>query len=102
MLEAVASLPLDELPENARRAVLRAQAEKVSYAVRLLRAPNGRLLVVLGEAHLKLSKASAIGKDVVRQFELRGVETFQRARVVGGRALGIVIVVPRLVLRAIS
>lgn len=70
--------------------------------MRILRAPDGRLLAVLGEAHLKLAKASAIGKEVVGSFELRGVETFQRKQVVGGRALGIVITVPRLVLRALS
>jgi hypothetical protein len=35
-----------------------------------LRAPDGRLLAILGEAHLKLSKAAVIGRGVV---ELRGV-----------------------------
>ncbi len=93
---------MDGLPETARRALERARAEKVSYAVRILRAPDGRLLAVLGEAHLKLAKASALGKEVVGAFELRGVETFQRKQVVGGRALGVVITVPRLVLRWLS
>jgi len=93
---------VEELPEGARRALERARAEPLSYAVRILRAPDGRLVVVLGEAHLKLAKAAEIGKDVVSQFELRGVETFQRKRVIGGRALGVVITAPRTLLRALS
>jgi hypothetical protein len=91
-----------DLPEQARKAVERARAEPVSYAVAELTAPDGRLLVVLGEAHLKLAKASRIGRDVVAAFELRGVETFQRTQVVFGRALGVVIHAPRALLRALS
>ncbi|MBX3258354.1 MAG: hypothetical protein KIS78_11770 [Labilithrix sp.] len=67
-----------------------------------MRAPDGRVVAILGEAHLKLAKASEIGKDVVGNFELRGVETFQRKQVVGGRALGVVINAPRVLLRTLS
>jgi len=91
-----------DLPEKARRALERAHAEPLSYAVRLVRAPDGRLVAILGEAHLKLAKASAIGKDVVSSFELRGVETFQRKQITWGRALGVVISAPRALLRALS
>lgn len=91
-----------DLPDAARRALERARGAKLSYAVHLVRAPDGRLVAILGEAHLKMAAAAAIGKQVVGSFELRGVETFQRARIVGGRALGIVINVPRLILRALS
>jgi hypothetical protein len=93
---------MKDLPENARRALERAHAEPLSYAVRLVRAPDGRLVAILGEAHLKLAKASAIGKDVVSSFELRGVETFQRKQITWGRALGVVIHAPRALLRALS
>lgn len=93
---------MDRLPEKARRALERARAERVSYAVRLVRAPDGRLVAILGEAHMKLEKASAIGKEVVGSFELRGVETFQRDRVFGGRVLGVVIGAPRTLLRLLS
>ncbi len=93
---------MDRLPENARRALERARAEAISYEVRVVRAPDGRLVAILGEAHLKLEKASAIGKEVVGSFELRGVETFQRKQVFGGRLLGFVISAPRTVLRAMS
>jgi hypothetical protein len=93
---------MSDLPENARRALERAHAEPLSYAVRLVRAPDGRLVAILGEAHLKLAKASAIGKDVVSAFDLRGVETFQRKQVAWGRALGVVIHAPRALLRALS
>jgi hypothetical protein len=93
---------VNDLPEKARRALERASAERISYVVRYLKAPDGRILVILGEAHLKLQKASEIGKEVVGAFDLRGVETFQRDKVFGGRALGIVINVPRIILRALS
>ena len=93
---------VDGLPEGARRALDRARAEPLSYSVCFLRTPDGRVLAVLGEAHIKLAKAAALGLDVVSNFELRGVETFQRQQIVGGRALGVVINVPRLVLRALS
>ena len=52
---------MDDLPDNARRALLRAHAAKGSYAARLLRAPDGRTVAILGEAHLKLAKASREG-----------------------------------------
>lgn len=93
---------MNDLPDKARRALEKAYAERVSYAVRVVRAPDGRLVAILGEAHLKLAKASAIGKEVVSAFELRGVETFQRKKITWGRALGVVIHVPRMILRALS
>jgi hypothetical protein len=93
---------MNDLPEGARLALERARAERLSYSVTLLKGADGRLLAVLGEAHMKLAKAAAIGKDVVSQFELRGVETFQRKQVIGGRALGVVIMAPRTLLRVLS
>jgi hypothetical protein len=90
------------LPDGARRALERARAKPLSYAVDELKAPDGRTLAILGEAHMKLATAAEIGKDVVSQFELRGVETFQRKSVFGGRALGFVISAPRTLLRALS
>lgn len=93
---------MNDLPAKARRALERAHAEPLSYAVRLVRAQDGRLVAILGEAHMKLAKASEIGKDVVSSFELRGVETFQRKQITWGRALGVVIHAPRALLRALS
>jgi hypothetical protein len=93
---------MNDLPEGARRALERARAERLSFSVRLLRAADGRLVAVLGEAHMKLAKAAAIGKDVVAHFELRGVETFQRKQVVGGGALGAIVTGPRTLLRVLS
>lgn len=93
---------MNDFPEAARRALDRARAERLSYAVRVVRAPDGRLLAILGEAHVKLAPAAALGREVVGQFELRGVETFQRKQIALGRALGVVINVPRLVIRALS
>ena len=70
--------------------------------MRVLRAPDGRSLAILGEAHIKLGEAAEIGRRVVEAFELRGVETFQRKSVFLGRTLGVLISVPRLLLRAAS
>lgn len=93
---------MDGLPEEARRALDRARAAPLSYVVRLVRSPKGRIVAIVGEAHVKLGKAAALGKDVVSAFELRGVETFQQKQVFFGRALGVVINVPRVILRALS
>lgn len=90
------------LPDRAREALDRARAKPVSYVVRVLRAPSGRLVAVLGEAHMKLAEAAALGRDVVSAFELRGVETFQRKRVFLGRLLGVLIQGPRTLLRLAS
>lgn len=92
------------LPPGAREALERARKKPLSFTVRHLVAPGPRprLLVVLGEAHVKMGEASRIGRDVVRCFELRGVETFQRDDVAAGRALGHLIDAPRLLLRGFS
>jgi len=91
-----------DLPERARKALDRARAKPMSYVARVLRTRDGRVLVVLGEAHVKLALASEIGRDVVGAFELRGVETFQRKAVFLGRLLGFLIQAPRTLLRVVS
>jgi hypothetical protein len=88
--------------EEAKHAVARARASSLNYGVQLLRAPNGTVLAVIGEAHLKLAGASAIGKALVKAFDVRGVEGFPKERVLLGRALYVLIVVPRILLRALS
>ena len=92
------------LPAGARQALDRAAGKPLSFVVRYLLSPGPRprVLVVLGEAHIKMGEASDIGRDVVRSFALRGVETFQRDDVVAGRALGHLIDAPRRLLRAFS
>jgi hypothetical protein len=87
-----------DLPDNARKALERARAEKLSYAVRVVRAPDGREVAILGETHIKFAKAAEIGRNVVAAFELRGVETFQRKKVFLGTLLGVLIQFPRTVL----
>src|SRR5882724_7241880 len=87
----------------ARAALERARGTPLSYGVRMYACPGGsRLLVVLGEAHVKLGGASSLGEEIVGEFALRGVETFQRRRVIAGNVLWLFIHVPRLVLRALS
>lgn len=60
------------------------------------------MVVVLGEIHLKLGRAAAIGREVVGAFELRGIEAFQRKQVWGGRLLGLLLISPRSVIRWLS
>jgi hypothetical protein len=87
---------------EALAAVRRARAQRLSYGIRFLAAADGRLLVVVGEAHLKLEEASRTGKALVDAFELRGVEGFPRDRVIAGRALKVLIDVPRVLIRTLS
>jgi hypothetical protein len=91
-----------QLSERARRALNRARDAKLSYGVDLLRSPAGVTLALLGETHLKLPHASALGKEVVEAFQLRGVEGFPAKRVVWGRILGVLIAAPRRLLQALS
>jgi len=85
------------------RAALRAAADRpVSYRLRFLLDPDEqRLLVVLGEAHLKLGPAHALGRRIVASFALRGVESFP-STVFGGRLLRRFIHGPRWLLMKLS
>lgn len=90
---------VNDLPGDSQKALKRARDKRVSYAVEILRTPDGRTLAILGEAHMKLAEAAEIGRAVVSTFALRGVETFQRDKVFCGRALGVVIQAPRTLLQ---
>lgn len=92
------------LPAGARDALDRAAKKSFSYAVRYLVAPGSRprALVILGEAHMKMGDASALGTEIVRCFELRGVETFQQDDVAAGRLLGHLLHAPRTLLQVLS
>jgi len=97
--------PLELLSEEARAVLRKAQKTPLSYGVRMYTAPPGtrpRVLVVLGEAHIKLGAASSLGKEIVRCFSLRGIETFQVKKAFMGRALWAVIHLPRLALRTVT
>lgn len=89
------------LPLGARPAIERALKHPLSYGARYVvtPGPNPRAVVILGEAHMKLGRAHALGKAIVERFALRGVETFQRKRVFLGRLLGILIQAPRTLIR---
>ena len=93
---------VDTLTPEAQAALARARATPLSYGVRAVASPQGRLVVMLGEAHLKLGHASGLGKDVVESIALRGVETFQSKRIFSGRVLRWLIYLPRIVLRLVS
>lgn len=108
--------PLEEvLSLGARTALERVRATPVSYACRVYSSPacptgpaspneatRTRVLVVLGEAHMKLGPAANLGREMVANFDLRGVETFQTKKVTWGRLLGALIQGPRQVLRFMS
>ncbi|MEO8906335.1 MAG: hypothetical protein ABI488_27230 [Polyangiaceae bacterium] len=92
------------LPPGARTALQQALERPLSYTARyvLTPLPERRVVVILGEAHVKLGLASALGKALVNCFELRGVETFQRRQIAAGRWLGFLIHAPRALLRSLS
>jgi hypothetical protein len=92
------------LPLGARPAIEKALKRPLSYTARYLvtPGPKPRAVVILGEAHMKMGEAARLGKDVVSKFELRGVESFQMKDVFMGRILGVLINVPRLLLRVVS
>jgi hypothetical protein len=92
------------LPPGAGAAFAAALSRPLSYSARcvLTPLPERRVVVILGEAHVKLGLASALGKALVNCFELRGVETFQRRQIAAGRWLGFLIHAPRALLRALS
>jgi hypothetical protein len=96
-------LKLDDLlPPAVRLTLARAMKQELSYSVRYLLSPERRLIVVLGEAHMKLGPASALGKEILGHFDLRGVETFPVHKVAAGRLLGPLIHWPRVSLERLS
>jgi hypothetical protein len=94
----------DGLSPEALRALRRAHDTPISYGVRAIVGPEpkSRLVILLGEAHLKLGPASAIGKEVVESIALRGIETFQSKAVFSGKILRWLIHMPRRLLRLAS
>ena len=88
----------------AAQALDAARAVPRSYSVRAYASndPTPRIVVALGEAHVKLDRASRLGKAVVEQFELRGVESFQTRTVLVGWLFGAMVKVPRNLLRTLS
>lgn len=94
----------DRLPPGARAALQQALSRPLSYTARCVLSPHPErsLVVILGEAHLKLGLASRLGKALVNCFELRGVETFQKRDVAAGRLLAFLIHEPRVLLRKLS
>lgn len=92
------------LSSEAKAALARAEAMPLSYGVRHYAIPGAtpRLLVVLGEAHMKLGAAHEVGKQVVAAFPLRGVETAQMKKIFIGSALRAVIYAPRVALRVVT
>ena len=79
------------LNEQQTRVLEEARSASVNYGVALVRSPAGRLVVVLGEIHLKPRRAGALGRRIVDAFPVRGVESFQPKQVFAGRiAIGLV------------
>ncbi len=54
-------------------------------------APDGRVVAILVEAHLKLERAALAGKAVVDTFSVRGVEGIQKERLFLGKLLSVLI-----------
>ena len=92
------------LSETQRAAIEKARKHPASYAIRILVSPgpDARVLVVLGEAHVKLGPAEKLGQEVVNAFDVIGVEGFPKRRVLAGSALMVLVAWPRILLRIVS
>jgi hypothetical protein len=97
----VATHPAERLPFGTRAAIESARALRFQYAVQVYHAPNRArtTIVVLGEAHLKSRNAARVGRELVAQFALRGVESVQIRGGMLGRALWLTVMLPRTLLR---
>jgi hypothetical protein len=84
--------------------ILRRAHSALTFGVHMYATPGPveRLLVVLGEVHVKPRGDSDLGKQVIGEFWLRGVEGFQRDKLLFGRLLGIVLEIPRWLLCKLS
>lgn len=98
----IESTMLPSLDPETRAALREAADRPWSYRLRFLLDPGERrLLVVLGEAHVKMRPAHELGRRIVSSFSLRGVESFP-ATVFAGRLLRYVIHTPRWLLMKLS
>jgi hypothetical protein len=93
---------INGLPLPLRSAVRAAEVARFSYGLRVLRTPAHQVVLLLGETHVKGLPAARIGRELVHQFALRGVETFQVRKGLLGRALWVTVMLPRIALRALS
>ncbi|MBI3552481.1 MAG: hypothetical protein HY077_08175 [Elusimicrobia bacterium] len=79
------------LSEPARLSLLKAAAKTKDYKVSLfkdVRSPErDRLVVVLGEVHVKGESASALGREVIEHFDHQGLESNDPTLTLGGRLL---------------
>jgi hypothetical protein len=90
------------MPADIRALLDEARAASINYRVRVLRSPEGRLVVVLGEIHVKPKRAAALGRRIVDAFTLRGVESFQAHQVFAGRYAIALVHGMYVVMRALS
>ena len=77
-----------------------------THGLSFWQSPAGKLVVVLGEVHLKLKKAKMLGKTAVDAFALRGVEGmrhWQPSRSTTlAKCFGFLLIFPQLLIRKLT
>ena len=63
-----------QLSEAALASLKAISIASKTHGLNFWQSPSGKLVVSLGEVHLKLKKAKLLGKTAVDAFDLRGVE----------------------------
>jgi len=77
-----------------------------THGLSFWQSPSGKLVVVLGEVHLKLKKAKTLGKTAVDAFALRGVEGMRHWQpslsTTLAKCFGFLLIFPQLLIRKLT
>ena len=77
-----------------------------THGLSFWQSPSGKLVVTLGEVHLKLKKAKLLGKAAVDAFDLRGVEGMRfwhpSPSTTLAKCFGFLLVFPQLLIRKLT
>jgi len=77
-----------------------------THGLSFWQSPSGKIVVTLGEVHLKLKRAKLLGKSAVDAFELRAVEGMRfwqpSLSTTFAKCLGFLLVFPQLLIRKLT
>ena len=95
-----------QLSEAALASLKAISVASKTHGLSFWRSPSGKLVVTLGEVHLKFKKAKMLGKTAVDAFELRGVEGMRfwqpGLSTTIAKWLGFCLIFPQLVIRKLA
>ena len=95
-----------ELSPEATQSLLAIARSSKTHGLNFWLSPAGKLVVTLGEVHLKIKTAKSLGKAAVDAFDLRGVEGMSHwdrgLLATCARWLGFCLVLPQILIRKLS